>query len=112
MTGITIGTLLALAGGFLVHSLTQLLNARRAQVDITVQQYFLGHWPETIIAAICSLVLYLCMPELKTIFPDFAATIGVDGNRTVLSSFAAGFFGNWLANFLGARAKSIAGAGP
>jgi hypothetical protein len=109
MIGITLITALALLCGFLVHSLTQLITARRNAVDITVQQYFIGHWPETLLAAICAIVLYLGMPELATLFPDFAKSIGATGQQTVLSSFAAGFFGNWLSNFLGARARSIAG---
>jgi hypothetical protein len=109
MSGITVLTVLALICGFLVHSLTQLITARRNSVEITVQQYFVGHWPETLLAAICSTVLFLGMPELATYFPDFAKSIGASGQQTVLSSFAAGFFGNWLSNFLGARARSIAG---
>lgn len=110
MIGITPLTIAVAIAGLLVHGLTQLITARRANVGITVKQYFVGHWPESLLAVVCSFVLYLGMPELVTVFPDFAKSIGATGTQTILSSFAAGFFGNWLANFLGGRARSLTGA--
>lgn len=112
MTGITFVTVFALIAGLLVHGLTQLITARRAQVDVTLRKYFLDHWPETTLAIICAIVMYAALPELATRFPDLAGQVGFGKERTVLSSFLCGFVGNWFANFLGGRARSLTGVSP
>lgn len=110
MTGITTLTVLALVLGLAAHSLKQLIAARRNAADLTVRAYFFGHWPEGLLATISAVVLYLGLPELAAMFPDLAGSLGVNGSQTVLSSFVVGYMANSLADFLGGRARSIAGA--
>lgn len=112
LIGITFVTLLAMLCGVLIHVLKQLIAARRTQAGLTLRCYVFDHWPESLLSLLCSFVLYLAIPEIATLFPDFAKSVGITAQQTILSSFAAGFIGNSLADFLGNRVKSIAGATP
>lgn len=109
LIGITFITLLAMLCGVLVHVLKQLIAARRAQTGLTLRAYVFDHWPETLLSLLCSFVLYLAIPEIAALFPDFAKSIGIADKQSIISSFAAGFIGNSLADFLGNRVKAIAG---
>lgn len=109
MTGITLWTAAALLLGLCVHGLKQYGTARRLGVDLTTRVYWLEHWHETAASVACAVVLYLALPEVATLFPDVARMVGLAGTQTVLSSFCAGFFGNSLADLLGARAKMLTG---
>lgn len=109
MTGITLITVLALLCGFLAHVLKQLIAARLNQATMTLRDYFIAHWPETVFALIFALIGYLAIPELSVTAPDFAKTIGLGEKQTVLSSAIVGFMSNSLADFVGGRARSIGG---
>lgn len=111
-TGITLTTVLAVVCGLLVHILKQLITARRAQASLSLRGYILNHWPESLLSLLCALVLFLAIPELAALFPDFAKPLGLEQRQTIISSFVAGFMGNSIADFIGGRAKAIAGVNP
>lgn len=108
-TGISLLTVLALLAGLFAHSLKQLIAARRNQVQLTPRQYVLGCWPETMLGTMTAIVFWLGQPEIVSMFPDVARQIGFGSSQSILSSFAVGFIGNSLADFLGGRARAIAG---
>lgn len=109
MNGITWLTALALVCGLASHSLKQIIAARRNQANLDLKTYYVGHWPEGLLATISAVVLYIGLPEIAAMFPDLASALGVGAQQSVLSSFVVGFMANSLADFLGGRARSIAG---
>lgn len=100
---ITIATFTMLVLGVLAHALKQLVSAKRAGAGVTAGEYFLSYWPETLLAAVCSMGMYFGLPELAQLFPDLATTIGLPSKPTMIGSFFAGFMGNSLADILGGR---------
>lgn len=108
-TGFTFLTFAILLAGIAVHSLKQFRTAKANQADITFNSYFLEHWPETVTAAIGSIVLWAGLPEIAQLMPDFASSIGLSGDVGIVSSFVCGFVGNSLADLIGGRAKSLGG---
>lgn len=112
MNGITWLTAFALVCGLVAHALKQLIVARRNTADLSVSNYALTHWPETMLAVVSAIVLYLGLPEIAAMFPDLAAALGIGGSQSVLSSFVVGYMANSLADFLGGRARSISGVQP
>jgi hypothetical protein len=96
-------TLIALALGVLAHALKQLVAARRLGTYRGLRSYFVDGWPESLLAVVCSVGLYLVLPELAVLFPDLAATIGLPPHPTIIGAFFAGFMGNSLADVLGGR---------
>ena len=110
MNGITWITVLSLFCGLLAHGLKQLITAKRSQSDISVRNYAVVHWPESLLSVVSASVLYLGLPEIASIFPDLSSTLGVGKSQSVLSSFVVGYMANSLADFLGGRARSITGA--
>jgi hypothetical protein len=110
MNGITFITVLALLCGVAAHVLKQLIAARRNQAGLNMRSYCLTHWPEGVLALVSAAVLYLGLPEIAAMFPDLSKALGVGSEQSVLSSFVVGYMANSLADFLGGRARSIAGA--
>lgn len=109
MTGVTAFTFLAMILGLLAHSLKQLIAARRNTAGLNLNAYVLEHWPETLLASISAVVMWLGLPEIASLFPDLARALGVSDSQTILSSFVVGFMSNSLADFLGGRARAIGG---
>lgn len=109
-TGVTVVTVFALVCGLLVHGLKQYVQAKRNKAGITFRSYIMENGAETAIAVICSVVLYLGLPELAELMPDIAKYIGVGPKQRIFDSFVCGFIGNSLADLLGKRAQKIAGA--
>jgi hypothetical protein len=107
--GITLLTLFAVLSGIFVHILKQLIAARRNGVKVTLKAYAMYHLAETVLCALCGVVFYLALPELSALAPELASKIGLEKNQTILSSFAAGYIGNSLADFLGGRVASLTG---
>lgn len=110
MTGITLWTFLALTCGLVAHALKQYIASRRLGAPVSTRQYWIEHWPETTLAVICAVVLYLGLPEIAAAWPDMATALGLTGQQTILSSFVAGFVSNSLADFLGGRVRTLTGA--
>jgi hypothetical protein len=96
-------TLIALILGVLAHALKQVVSARRLGAYRGLYAYVVDSWPESLLAAVCSVGLYLGLPELALLFPDLAATVGLPDHPTIIGSFFAGFVGNSLADVLGGR---------
>ncbi len=109
MNGVTLWTLFAMLCGLLAHSLKQLIAARRNAAGLTARAYVTDHWPETLLATVSAVVLWLGLPEIAAMFPDLARALGVSDQQTVLSSFVVGFMANSLADFLGGRARALGG---
>lgn len=103
-------TALALVAGLVCHGLKQFRTARAAGSGITVADYVTAHWPETSTAIIAATVLWAGLPELAGVMPDAARSLGVGDHVGILSSFACGFVGNSLADFIGGRAKALTGS--
>lgn len=104
---ITAGTFSILFLGILAHALKQLVGAKRAGAGLTAQAYFVDCWPETALAAICSIGLYFGLPELAGLFPELASKIGLPPHPTMIGSFFVGFMGNSLADILGGRISRV-----
>lgn len=96
-------TVIALLLGILAHALKQIVTARRMGTYRGLYCYVVDSWPETLLAVVCSLGLYLALPEIAVLFPDLAATLGIPPVPTLIGSFFAGFVGNSLADVLGGR---------
>lgn len=109
MNGLTWLTAFALVCGLVAHALKQIIIARRVSADMSVRQYAVQHWPESLLAVVSAVVLYLGLPEIAATFPDLSSALGVGKSQSVLSSFVVGYMANSLADFLGGRARSIAG---
>ena len=107
--GVTLITFFSMLGGLLVHSMKQLIAARRNDAGLGVTKYVGEHWPETVVATVSSVVLWLGIPEIAAQFPDLATVLGVADKQTVLSSFVVGYMANSLADFLGGRARAVGG---
>lgn len=104
---ITATTFTMLVLGILAHALKQLIAAKRSGAGMTARVYFLTFWPESLLAAVCSLGMYFGLPELARLFPDLANTIGLPPEPTMIGSFFAGFMGNSLADVLGGRISRL-----
>jgi preprotein translocase subunit SecY len=107
--GLSLLTFASMVMGLLAHSMKQLIASKRNQAGVSIVQYYTDNLPETILATISAVVLWLGLPELAQLFPDLAKVLGVTDRQTVLSSFVVGFMANSLADFLGGRARAIAG---
>ena len=99
-------TLLTLALGVLAHTLKQMLPARRAGTWPGLTAYFVDYWPETLLAAICSVGLWMSLPELAALIPALGAA---GARQSHLLAFLLGYAGNSFADILGDRAKRLAG---
>lgn len=108
-TGFSLLTFLILISGVIVHALKQFQTARTNQADITIKSYFVEHWPESVTATLGSLVLWIGLPEIASMFPEFAESVGLGSSVGIVSSFACGFIGNSVADLIGGRAKVIGG---
>lgn len=97
-------TILALICGLAAHVLKQMIAAKRAGTWPGLVPYLAGFWQETLLATVCSVGLFLALPELAALIP----ALGVVKESVVLA-FLCGFVGNSFADILGERAKRLAG---
>lgn len=107
LTGFSLATFGALLAGIIVHALKQFRTARANKADLTAGGYFGKNWPETVIAGLSAIVLWVGLPEIAATFPELAEQIGLGGDVGVVSSFACGFVANSLADLVGGRARSV-----
>lgn len=107
MHGFSLITFLALVGGMIVHSLKHFRQAKVAGVSLTFKAYWIDNWDTSATSFISAAVLWAGIPEIAQMFPDAAASVGVDGKVGIIGSFACGIIGNSLADLLGKRAKAI-----
>jgi hypothetical protein len=110
LSGITVVTVFALLLGILSHVLKQLITARRNKAGVSLNSYVTENWPESALAMIFALVLYLALPEIAQAFPDLLKPLGIGEKQTVFSSFMVGYLANSLSDFIGGRAKTIGGS--
>lgn len=109
MTSMTLGVaVLALLLGMLAHTLKQLITSRVTPgVPITLRQYFLTSWQETLFAVLCSIGLFIGYPEVPQWFPALGAFLTLPSYPTPLGGFLCGFIGNSLADILGGRLTKV-----
>lgn len=87
--------------GVVTHWLKQLVMMKKANPEgfghITFKQYWVDHWPETLMAATSAAAAVTLLYEIE--------------HLTAASAWGAGYLGNSAADLIGGRVQAMIGAG-
>ena len=107
MATTAVAGILALILGLFAHTLKQMITSRvTGGRPIGFVEYYLSFRIETLFAVVVSIGMYMAYPEVGDLIamPSF---IEWPDTQTPLGGFVCGFFGNSLADLLGARLSKV-----